>query len=138
MTSIFLFLIKIILNKNIELRWYQDYKNIKFYLKNDERIMPKTPQIKLPKQLWTEDCIDLTRHSYQGKLLTKTEGFKLGKAQRQKVSREQLSQLSQRPKGLTALNIYDWSNQGRLEQLKPIRAKRMSVSPFTYIVVCLL
>jgi hypothetical protein len=33
--------------------------------------MPKTPQIKLPKQLWTEDCIDLTRHSYQGKLLTK-------------------------------------------------------------------
>lgn len=89
-------------------------------------------QIKLPKQLWTEDCIDLTRHSYQGKLLTKTEGFKLGKAQRQKVSREQLSQLSQRPKGLTALNIYDWSNQGRLEQLKPIRAKRMSVSPFTY------
>ena len=89
-------------------------------------------QIKLPKQLWTEESIDLTRHSYQGKLLTKTEGFKLGKAQRQKVSREQLSQLSQRPKGLTALNIYDWSNQGRLEQLKPIRAKRMSVSPFTY------
>lgn len=92
----------------------------------------KKQQIKLPKQLWTEDCIDLTRHSYQGKLLTKTEGFKLGKAQRQKVSREQLSQLSQRPKGLTALNIYDWSNKGRLEQLKPIRAKRMSVSPFTY------
>ncbi|AVZ86555.1 DUF2252 domain-containing protein [Acinetobacter sp. WCHA45] len=92
----------------------------------------KKQQIKLPKQLWTEDCIDLTRHSYQGKLLTKKEGFKLGKAQRQKVSREQLSQLSQRPKGLTALNIYDWSNQGRLEQLKPIRAKRMSVSPFTY------
>ena len=92
----------------------------------------KKQQIKLPKQLWTEESIDLTRHSYQGKLLTKTEGFKLGKAQRQKVSREQLSQLSQRPKGLTALNIYDWSNQGRLEQLKPIRAKRMSVSPFTY------
>ena len=92
----------------------------------------KKQQIKLPKQLWTEDCIDLTRHSYQGKLLTKTEGFKLGKAQRQKVSREQLSQLSQRPKGLTALNIYDWSNQGRLEKLKPIRAKRMSVSPFTF------
>ena len=92
----------------------------------------KKQQIKLPKQLWTEESIDLTRHSYQGKLLTKTEGFKLGKAQRQKVSREQLSQLSQRPKGLTALNIYDWSNQGRLEKLKPIRAKRMSVSPFTF------
>ena len=92
----------------------------------------KKQQIKLPKQLWTEESIDLTRHSYRGKLLTKTEGFKLGKAQRQKVSREQLSQLSQRPKGLTALNIYDWSNQGRLEKLKPIRAKRMSVSPFTF------
>lgn len=92
----------------------------------------KKQQIELPEKLWKEQSIDLTRHSYQGKLLTKTEGFKLGKAQRQKVSREQLSQLSQRPKGLTALNIYDWSNQGRLQKLKPIRAKRMSVSPFTY------
>ena len=92
----------------------------------------KKQQIKLPKQLWTEDCIDLTRHSYQGKLLTKTEGFKLGKAQRKKIPREQLSQLSERPKGTTALTIYDWSNQGRLELLKPIRAKRMSVSPFTF------
>jgi hypothetical protein len=43
------------LNKNIELSWYQDYKNIKFYLKNDEGIMPKTPQIKLPKQLWNDE-----------------------------------------------------------------------------------
>ncbi|WP_335951479.1 DUF2252 domain-containing protein [Acinetobacter beijerinckii] len=94
--------------------------------------MPKTPQLKLPKQLWTEESIDLTRHSYQGKLLTKNEGFKLGKAQRKKIPREQLSQLSERPKGTTALTIYDWSNQGRLEQLKPIRAKRMSVSPFTF------
>jgi hypothetical protein len=71
------------LNKNIELSWYQDYKNIKFYLKNDEGIMPKTPQIKLPKQLWNDETIDL-RHSYQGKLLNKSEGFKLGKAQRKK------------------------------------------------------
>lgn len=94
--------------------------------------MPKAPQIKLPKQLWTEESIDLTRHSYQGKLLTKNEGFKLGKTQRKKIPREQLSQLSERPKGTTALTIYDWSNQGRLEQLKPIRAKRMSVSPFTF------
>ncbi|MFW1951798.1 DUF2252 domain-containing protein [Acinetobacter beijerinckii] len=94
--------------------------------------MPKAPQIKLPKQLWTEESIDLTRHSYQGKLLTKNEGFKLGKTQRKKIPREQLSQLSERPKGATALTIYDWSNQGRLEQLKPIRAKRMSVSPFTF------
>ncbi|ESK55532.1 DUF2252 domain-containing protein [Acinetobacter tjernbergiae] len=94
--------------------------------------MPKAPQIKLPKQLWTEESIDLTRHSYQGKLLTKNEGFKLGKTQRKKIPREQLSQLSERPKGTTALTIYDWSNQARLEQLKPIRAKRMSVSPFTF------
>ena len=92
----------------------------------------KKQQIKLPKQLWTEESIDLTRHSYQGKLLTKTEGFKLGKTQRKKIPREQLSQLSERPKDTTALMIYDWSNQGRLEKLKPIRAKRMSVSPFTF------
>ncbi len=74
----------------------------------------------------------LTRHRYQGKLLSKSEGFKLGKAQRKKVPREQLSKLSERPQGTTALTIYDWSNQGRLEKLKPIRAKRMSVSPFTF------
>jgi uncharacterized protein (DUF2252 family) len=92
----------------------------------------KKQQLKLPKQLWTEESIDLTRHSYQGKLLTKSEGFKLGKTQRKKIPREQLSQLSERPKGATALTIYDWSNQGRLEQLKPIRAKRMSVSSFTF------
>jgi uncharacterized protein (DUF2252 family) len=92
----------------------------------------KKQQLKLPKQLWTEESIDLTRHSYQGKLLTKNEGFKLGKTQRKKIPREQLSQLSERPKDTTALTIYDWSNQGRLEQLKPIRAKRMSVSPFTF------
>lgn len=92
----------------------------------------KKQQLKLPKQLWTEESIDLTRHSYQGKLLTKSEGFKLGKTQRKKIPREQLSQLSERSKDTTALTIYDWSNQGRLEQLKPIRAKRMSVSPFTF------
>ncbi len=92
----------------------------------------KKQQIKLPKQLWTEESIDLTRHSYRGKLLTKSEGFKLGKTQRKKIPREQLSQLSERPKDTTALMIYDWSNQGRLEKLKPIRAKRMSVSPFTF------
>ena len=92
----------------------------------------KKQQIELPEKLWKEQSIDLTRHSYQGKLLTKTEGFKLGKTQRKKIPREQLSQLSERPKDTTALMIYDWSNQGRLEKLKPIRAKRMSVSPFTF------
>jgi len=89
-------------------------------------------RIELPKQLWTEQSIDLTRHRYQGKLLTKSEGFALGKAQRKKIPREQLALLSQRPKAITALTIYEWSNQGRLEKLKPIRAKRMSVSPFTF------
>ncbi|ENX17214.1 hypothetical protein F895_01154 [Acinetobacter sp. CIP 64.2] len=89
-------------------------------------------RIKLPKQLWTEQSIDLTRHRYQGKLLTKSDGLALGKAQRKKIPREQLAQLSQRPKAITALTIYEWSNQGRLEKLKPIRAKRMSVSPFTF------
>ena len=92
----------------------------------------KKQQIELPEKLWKEQSIDLTRHSYQGKLLTKTEGFKLGKTQRKKIPREQLSQLSARPQGISALSIYDWSNQGRLEKLKPIRAKRMSVSPFTF------
>jgi len=94
--------------------------------------MPETSQIKLPKQLWNDQSIDLTRHSYKGKLLSKSDGFKLGKLQRKKVPREQLSKLSKRPKGTTALTIYDWSNQGRLEKLKPIRAKRMSISPFTF------
>ena len=92
----------------------------------------KKQQIELPEKLWKEQSVDLTRHSYRGKLLTKSEGFKLGKTQRKKIPREQLSQLSERPKDTTALMIYDWSNQGRLEQLKPIRAKRMSVSPFTF------
>ena len=92
----------------------------------------KKQQIELPEKLWKEQSIDLTRHSYQGQVLSKRDGFKLGKAQRKKIPREQLSQLSERPKDTTALMIYDWSNQGRLEQLKPIRAKRMSVSPFTF------
>lgn len=92
----------------------------------------KKQQIELPEKLWKEQSIDLTRHSYQGQVLSKRDGFKLGKAQRKKIPREQLSQLSVRPQGISALSIYDWSNQGRLEKLKPIRAKRMSVSPFTY------
>lgn len=92
----------------------------------------KTPQLQLPEQLWTQDSIDLTRHRYQGKLLNKSEGFKLGQAQSKKFPIQQLSQLSKRPKDMTALDIYDWSNQGRLEKLKPIRAKRMSVSAFTF------
>ncbi|ENW79112.1 hypothetical protein F909_03439 [Acinetobacter sp. ANC 3929] len=93
--------------------------------------MPKQ-RIALPEKLWTAQSIDLTRHRYQGKLLTKSDGFALGKAQRKKIPREQLAHLSERPKDITALTLYDWSNEGRLERLKPIRAKRMSVSPFTF------
>lgn len=93
--------------------------------------MPKQ-RIALPEKLWTAQSIDLTRHRYQGKLLTKSDGFALGKAQRKKIPREQLAHLSERSKDITALTLYDWSNQGRLERLKPIRAKRMSVSPFTF------
>ncbi|MCH7351017.1 MULTISPECIES: DUF2252 domain-containing protein [unclassified Acinetobacter] len=93
--------------------------------------MPKQ-RIALPEKLWTAQSIDLTRHRYQGKLLTKSDGIALGKAQRKKIPREQLAHLSERPKDITALTLYDWSNEGRLERLKPIRAKRMSVSPFTF------
>ena len=92
----------------------------------------KQQQIALPNQLWTSDTIDLTLHRFQGKLLTQAEGVALGKAQRKKNPRRHLAKLSQRPKDTNALTIYDWSNQGRLEQLKPIRAKRMSVSAFTF------
>ncbi|WP_038344868.1 DUF2252 domain-containing protein [Acinetobacter sp. A47] len=90
------------------------------------------PCIVLPERLWTEQSIDLTRHRYQGRLLTRSDGLALGKAQRKKVPREQLEQLSRRPKGITALNLYDWSNQGRLEKLKPIRASRMSSSALAF------
>ena len=70
------------------------HKIVKINLKK-EVIMSKTPQIKLPEQLWNNQSIDLTRHSYQGKLLSKSEGFKLGKTQRKKVPLEQLSKLSE-------------------------------------------
>lgn len=92
----------------------------------------KQQKIALPNQLWTSDSIDLTSHRYQGKLLKKADGLALGKAQRKTHPRQNLADLSQRPKNTNALTIYDWSNQGRLEHLKPIRAKRMSVSAFTF------
>jgi uncharacterized protein (DUF2252 family) len=94
--------------------------------------MAKSQALPLPAQLWTADSIDLTRHEHQGKLLNREDGVALGKQQRKIVARSQLAQLSQRPQGITAQHIYQWSNLGRLEGLKPVRAKRMSVSPFAF------
>lgn len=86
----------------------------------------------LPTQLWSEHSLDLTRHQHKAKLLNREQGFELGKTQRKAIPRSQLAQLSTRPDGVTALSLYDWSNQGRLENLKTVRAKRMSVSAFAY------
>lgn len=86
----------------------------------------------LPEHLWLEHSFDLTRHSHKGKLLTQSQGFELGRAQRKIIPRSNLSQLSTRPHKVDALTVYHWSNQGRVESLQPVRAKRMSVSPFAY------
>ncbi|RZA01841.1 MAG: DUF2252 domain-containing protein [Moraxellaceae bacterium] len=94
--------------------------------------MAKSQALPLPAQLWTADSIDLTRHEHQGKLLNREDGVALGKQQRKIVARSRLAQLSQRPQGITAQQVYQWSNLGRLESLKPVRAKRMSVSPFAF------
>jgi uncharacterized protein (DUF2252 family) len=91
-----------------------------------------TKKLPLPDHLWHEYCVELTHHAYKGKLLNREQGVELGKAQRKESPRGQLAALSTRPQDITALSIYHWSNQGRLEQLKPVRAKRMSVSPFTF------
>lgn len=94
--------------------------------------MHKKNSPELPQFLWADFSIDLTSHQYKNKLLNQEQGFELGKAQRKIISRSELSQLSERPKGVDALTIYHWSNQGRVDILKPVRAKRMSVSPFAY------
>lgn len=94
--------------------------------------MHKKNSPELPQFLWADSSIDLTSHQYKNKLLNQEQGFELGKAQRKIISRSELSQLSERPKGVDALTIYHWSNQGRVDILKPVRAKRMSVSPFAY------
>ncbi|MEC7121133.1 MAG: DUF2252 domain-containing protein [Pseudomonadota bacterium] len=86
----------------------------------------------LPTTLWQPHSIDLTRHQYAGRWLGLSEGLALGKAQRQQVKRRSLGQLAERPSGMDALQVYAWSNQGRLVDLLPVRARRMSVSPFTF------
>lgn len=86
----------------------------------------------LPSQLWFDHSIDMTRHRAAGRLLGRDAGFQLGKAQRQQHPRRDLAVLAQRPSGVDAMTVYTWSNQGRLADLQPIRAKRMSVSPFAF------
>ena len=94
--------------------------------------MHKKTSPELPQLLWTESSIDLTSHQYKNKLLNQEQGFELGKLQRKITPRSELRKLSERPKGVDALSIYDWSNEGRVDILKPVRAKRMSASPFAY------
>lgn len=94
--------------------------------------MNNKQHLPLPEHLEKDHCLNLTSHHHNGQLLGKAQGFELGKTQRKKISRSQLRELSERPKNIDALKLYHWSNEGRVEQLQPIRAKRMSVSPFTY------
>lgn len=94
--------------------------------------MSTIKKLPLPDYLWHDYCVNLTLHLYKGKLLNKAQGVKLGEAQRKETPRGQLAALSTRPKDITALSIYHWGNQGRLQQLQPVRAKRMSISPFNF------
>lgn len=96
-------------------------------------LMPITSaKLLLPKRLYHRHSLELTRHRHQGKLLTQADSMALGKAQRKQYPIKSLATIGKRPTSVDALTIYHWSNQGRLTHLLPIRAKRMSVSPFTY------
>lgn len=94
--------------------------------------LKKNQKLPLPSALYGADSIDLTRHRIGGKLLTQAESLAIGKAQRKRTPRSRLAKLATRPAGVDALTLYHWSNQGRLAYLLPVRAKRMSVSPFTF------
>lgn len=94
--------------------------------------MTTTIQLPLPTPLWGEHCLNLMHHRHHGHLLGQQQGAMLGKAQRQYYRRRELGNLGKRPDGVDALTVYAWSNQGRLADLAPVRARRMSVSPFTY------
>ena len=76
--------------------------------------------IALPKSLQHAQCVDLTRHRYQGKLLTQADSIALGKQQRKAYPLKTLAAISQRPTAIDALSLYHWSNQGRLAELLPI------------------
>ena len=94
--------------------------------------LKKNQKLPLPSALYGVDSIDLTRHRIGGKLLTQAESLAIGKAQRKRTPRSRLAKLATRPAGVDALTLYHWSNQGRLDYLLTVRAKRMSVSPFTF------
>lgn len=76
--------------------------------------------------------IDLTTHQWAGQLLNRERAVALGKAQRQTASRRQVAELADRPADFDVMAVIEQSNVGRMSQLLPVRAKRMSVSPFTF------
>ena len=62
--------------------------------------------IALPKSLQHAQCVDLTRHRYQGKLLTQADSIALGKQQRKAYPLKTLAAISQRPTAIDALSLY--------------------------------
>ena len=62
--------------------------------------------IALPKSLQQVQCVDLTRHRYQGKLLTQADSIALGKQQRKAYPLKNLAAISQRPNSIDALSLY--------------------------------
>lgn len=62
--------------------------------------------IALPKSLQHAQCVDLTRHRYQGKLLSQADSIALGKQQRKAYPLKTLAAISQRPNSIDALSLY--------------------------------
>ena len=62
--------------------------------------------IALPKSLQHAQCVDLTRHRYQGKLLSQADSITLGKQQRKAYPLKTLATISQRPTAIDALSLY--------------------------------
>ena len=62
--------------------------------------------IVLPKSLQHAQCVDLTRHRYQGKLLSQADSIALGKQQRKAYPLKTLAAISQRPNSIDALSLY--------------------------------
>ena len=62
--------------------------------------------IALPKSLQHAQCVDLTRHRYQGKLLSQADSIALGKQQHKAYPLKNLAAISQRPTAIDALSLY--------------------------------
>ena len=62
--------------------------------------------IALPKSLQQVQYVNLTRHRYQGKLLTQADSIALGKQQRKAYPLKNLAAISQRPTAIDALSLY--------------------------------